>query len=375
MKELVSQVQSWHGSGRAVAVATVTRVAGSGPRLPGARLLVCSTGAFTGSVSGGCVESAVIQEAEAVLQDGEPRQLHYGISDEMGWEVGLACGGQIEIFVHRADPDVWAALAEALGGAEAAVLLTVIGAKGPLGRQAVVRTAGVFPADFPFPSAIEAAEPFLSGSSENDDATVLRLPSGAEVLVEPLLPPPHLIIVGAVHPALPLVQMAQTLGFRVTIVDPRSRFANRERFPEADQIVVEWPQEAMAQLGIDGRSAIAILTHDPKIDDPALTAALNTRAFYIGAIGSRSTHANRVERLERRGMTAEQLQRVHSPIGLDVGGRSPEEMALSILAEMIAVRNGRRGGLMSAPAQPPAATDAFPPLLRLSQPGDTAADS
>jgi xanthine dehydrogenase accessory factor len=301
------------------------------------------------------VENAVIQEAEAVLQDGEPRQLCYGISDEMGWDVGLACGGQIDIFVHRADPDVWAALAGALGGAEPAVLLTVIGGKVALGRQAVVRTAGVIPADFPFPGAIAAAEPCLSGRSGNDDATVLRLPSGAEVLVEPLLPPPHLIIVGAVHPAIPLVRMAKALGFRVTIVDPRSRFANRERFPEADQIVVEWPQEAMAQLGIDGRSAIAILTHDPKIDDPALTAALNTGAFYVGAIGSRGTHAQRVERLERLGMTAEQIQRVHSPIGLDVGGRSPEEMALSILAEMIAVRNGRRGGLMSAEARAPAA--------------------
>ncbi len=355
MKELVREVHSWHGSGRAVAVATVTRVAGSGPRVPGARLLVCSTGAFTGSVSGGCVESAVIQEAEAVLQDGEPRQLCYGISDEMGWDVGLACGGQIDIFVHLADPDVWAALAEALGGAEPAVLLTVIGGETALGKQALVRAAGVFPADFPFPRAIEAAEPFLSGRGENDDATVLRLPSGAEVLVEPLLPPPHLIIVGAVHPAIPLVRMAKTLGFRVTVVDPRSRFANRERFPEADQIVVEWPQEAMAQLGIDGRSAIAILTHDPKIDDPALNVALNSGAFYVGAIGSRSTHAQRVERLERLGMTAEQLQRVHSPIGLDVGGRSPEEMALSILAEVIAVRNGRKGGSMSAKAPPAAA--------------------
>ncbi|NOR82680.1 MAG: xanthine dehydrogenase, partial [Ardenticatenales bacterium] len=166
---------------------------------------------------------------------------------------------------------------------------------------------------------------------------------------------PHLIIVGAVHPAIPLVRMGKTLGFRVTVVDPRSRFANRERFPEADQIVVEWPQEAMAQLGIDGRSAIAILTHDPKIDDPALAAALNTGAFYVGAIGSRSTHAQRLERLERLGMTAEQLERVHSPIGLDVGGRSPEEMALSILAEVIAVRNGRRGGSMSVKAPPAAA--------------------
>ncbi len=350
MKEPISQMRAWHAAGRAVAVATVTRVAGSGPRLPGARLLVCSTGAFTGSVSGGCVENAVIQEAEGVLQDGEPRQLSFGMGDEMGWEVGLACGGQIDIFVHRADPEVWVALAEALQGAEPVVLLTVIGGETALGRQAVVRPTGVFPASFPFPAAVEAAEPILSGSSGTDDVTVLRLNSGAEVLVEPLLPPPHLIIVGAVHPAIPLVQMAKTLGFRITIVDPRSRFAERELFPEADQIVVEWPQEAMARLGIDGRSAIAILTHDPKIDDPALAAALNTEAFYVGAIGSRGTHANRVERLEQLGMTADQLQRVHSPIGLDVGGRSPEEMALSILAEMIAVRNGRKGGSMSATA-------------------------
>jgi xanthine dehydrogenase accessory factor len=155
-----------------------------------------------------------------------------------------------------------------------------------------------------------------------------------------------LIVFGGVHAAVPLTDMARTLGFTTTVADPRARFANRDRFPEVDRILVAWPDEALGQLDLHGQSAVVILTHDPKIDEPALRAALETDAFYIGAIGSRGTHAERIKRMAKRGVPADQLERVHGPVGLDIGGRSAEEMALSILAEIIAVRNGRPGGFL-----------------------------
>jgi xanthine dehydrogenase accessory factor len=285
------------------------------------------------------VEGAVIEEAAQTIQDGEPRLLHFGISDEMSWEVGLACGGAIDVLVQGASPDVWDRLAELTARSEPCVLLTLVGGEAA-GTQAVV-TAGGTPSDFPHPDAAAMAQGALAGASAGprvvDDA----------VLVEPFFAAPHLIVFGGVHAAIPLTRMAQLVGFQVTVVDPRGRFANRERFPDADRVLVAWPAEAMAEMGVDGRSAIVILTHDPKIDEPALLGALESEAFYIGAIGSRKTHAARRERLAALGVPAEELARIHGPIGLDIGGGSPEEMALGILAEITAVRNGRPGGFLS----------------------------
>jgi xanthine dehydrogenase accessory factor len=339
LREIVQQISDWQAAGEQVAVATVIRIVGSAPRPVGARLLVSSSGAFAGSVSGGCVEGAVIQEAVDVMRDGNPRMLHFGITEEMSWEVGLACGGTIDVLVQAAAPQIWQSLAASLARGESCVLLTVVGGEQALGRQAIM-TNSTPPADWPFPQALTAAQAALAGQIGRPELIANR------VLIEPFTPPPHLIVFGGVHAAVPLTQMAKVLGFSVTVVDPRARFANRDRFPEADQILVQWPDQALAQLPVDGRSAIVILTHDPKIDEPALTAALMTDAFYVGAIGSRKTHRDRLERMADQGMTAKDLERVYSPIGLDIGGRSPEEMALSILAEMVAVRNGRRGGFL-----------------------------
>ena len=339
MQESIKQIIAWQAAGLKVAVATVTRVVGSAPRPVGARLLVTSDGAFAGSVSGGCVEGAVIEEASQVLADGRPRKLHFGISDEMSWEVGLACGGAIDVLIQKAEPRIWQHLADLNSDGQACVLLTVIGEGEDLGRQAVV-LADKSGDSWIEPEAMQAARRVLQGHG-----------SGVEVLadtylIELLATLPHLIIFGGVHAAVPLTQMARTMNFRCSVADPRARFANRDRFPEADQLLVAWPEEALAQLGADGRSAIVILTHDPKIDEPALRAALASDAFYIGAIGSRKTHAERLERMRQAVVPAEQLARIHGPIGLDLGGRSPEEMALSILAELVAVRHGRSGGFL-----------------------------
>ena len=346
MREIVAQIMDWLAAGRQVAVATVVGTGGSTPRPIGARLLVTAEGDFAGSVSGGCVEGAVIQEAEGVLHEGRPRLLHYGISDEMGWEVGLACGGTIDVLVQPADAEIWQALDQRFSAGTPCVLLTRIDETDELGRQAVVTTDAVTPTGTQLPAAVTWARALLAGRSATAHAKVHPLNSGARVLAEPFLPPPQLIIFGGVHVAIPLCKMARLLGYRVVIADPRGRFANPERFPEADQLLAEWPDKALAQLRVDGRTAIVILTHDPKIDEPALLGALETDAFYIGAIGSRKTHQARFERMGRLGVSAEQLQRVHGPVGLDIGGSTPEELALSILSEIMAVQNGRSGGFM-----------------------------
>ncbi len=339
MHEIIQQIRAWQAAGERAAVATVTRVVGSAPRPVGARLVVSAGGAFAGSVSGGCVEGAVIEEAVRTMEDGIPRLLQYGITDEMSWEVGLACGGAIDVLVQAADPDIWKLLGDLAARDEPCVLLTLVGGE-DLGAQAVATAEGV-PPGFPHSGAAAMAQRALAGAAAGpevmDDA----------VLVEPFFAAPQLIVFGGVHVAVPLTRMAQVLGFRVTVVDPRGRFANCERFPDADCVLVAWPAEAMAELGVDGRSAIVILTHDPKIDEPALLSALESQAFYIGAIGSRKTHAARRERLAELGVPAEQLGRIHGPIGLDIGGGTPEEMALGILAEIIAVRHGRSGGPLS----------------------------
>jgi xanthine dehydrogenase accessory factor len=342
MREAVAQIRRWQEAGHEVAVATVVRVGGSAPRPVGSRLIVTGAGEFAGSVSGGCVENAVIEEALAVLKDGRPRLVHYGISDELGWEVGLACGGRIDVFVQPADPSVWGRLADLVAAEAPCALVSLIGGQEQGTPQAVV-VPGEAAVDFVVPEAVAHAQRALSGEVGPADAALHTFPGDRQVLIEPLLAAPQLIIFGGVDAARPLSRLAQMLGFRTTVVDPRRAFANRERFPDAEEVLVLWPGAAFRQLVVDARTAIVILTHDPKIDEPALVGALETPAFYVGAIGSRKTHAKRAERLIRAGVAPEDLSRIHGPIGLDLGGRSVEELALSILSEIIAVRNGRAG--------------------------------
>ncbi len=339
MDEVIRQIVAWQAAGEKVAVATVIRVEGSAPRPVGARLATISSGAFAGSVSGGCVEGAVVREAARVLRAGKPHVAHYGISNEVGWEVGLACGGGIDVLVHVAQPEVWQRLAEVTGRGEACVLMTVV-AGDYVGAQAVV-TAGEEWVEFPREDGLTMAKGVLEARTSGP-----RLVHD-EVLVEPFVGPPQLVIVGGVHTAIPLTRLAGVVGFQVTVIDPRSSFASGERFPDADRVLVAWPAEAMSALGVDNRTAIVILTHDPKIDEPAILSALASDAFYIGAIGSRKTQAARRERLEESGIAVEALDRIFGPIGLDIGGESPEEMAAGILAEIIAVRNGCSGGFLS----------------------------
>ncbi|MBN1660345.1 MAG: XdhC family protein [Anaerolineae bacterium] len=342
MIDLLPRTLEWLANGERVAMATVVRVVGSAPRPVGARMVVSSAGRMDGSVSGGCVETTVYEELMDVLQGGPPRLLEFGITEDMIWDVGLACGGTIHVFCHELDPDLVDAFVDQADEAEPFALSTVL--SGPaIGEVALVTGEGLVVGEAR-QAVIEAARAMLDARAPRGE--VHRVAPGVEVFVEPFFPPPLLLIVGAVHVAIPLVRLAKELGFYVVVTDPREKFANRERFPEADEVWVEWPDEALAHLKVDDATYIVLLTHDPKIDEPTLAAALQTDAAYVGAIGSRGTHAARYERMARWGVTPEQLARVYGPVGLDLGGKTPAETALSIIAEVVAVKNGRPAGFL-----------------------------
>lgn len=329
MREISDELSLWLASGERVALATVVRADGPSPRPPGARMAVTISGHMAGSVSGGCVEGAVFEEAQRVLAGEPPRRLRYGVTDETGWEVGLACGGTIEVYVEPL-AQVHHRLLGALEVEESVGLATRLDGRGhllawPDGRlEGDRRLATALTPLFPGP----AAE--LQSSPQGD------------VFLEIMTPPPTLTIVGAVHIAVPLVRLAQTLGFRTRVVDARRAFANRERFPTADQLVVGWPQDNLRAERLGPQDYVVILSHDPKFDVPALQIALRSQAGYVGLIGSRRTQAKRQAALREAGLSEVELARIHGPVGLDLGGREPAEIALAILAEIVAVRHGRR---------------------------------
>jgi xanthine dehydrogenase accessory factor len=343
MKDILADVSDWVEKGEPVAVATVIQTWGSSPRRVGAQMALTPSGKIAGSVSGGCVEGAVFESGVEVLQTGVPQLLHFGVSDETAWEVGLACGGQIDVFVKPLDKALFHARREILLADRPHAVATIIRGPGDqIGREALITgeesAAGIFDRDI-HTEIIEKAR--AARSQGRSRRFTLERPGGEEIelFVEVLAPPPTLVIVGGVHIAIALVSLASTLGFRTVVVDPRQSFGSLERFPHADQLIQSWPQKAFAQIDIDERTAVAMLTHDPKIDDPALQIALKSPAFYVGALGSQRTQAKRRQRLLDSGLSAEQIGRLHGPIGLDIGGVTPEEIALAVLAEIVAVQH------------------------------------
>ena len=334
MRDVLFDIQRWRSERRSIALATVVETWGSAPRAAGGKMAVSGDGRISGSVSGGCVENAVVEAAQKTLASGVPELLHFGVSDDTAWSVGLACGGTIEVFVEPLDEEIFDPVRDALLRERPAAVATVIrGPDSELGRKVALfadgRTAGAVD-----DAAIAAARAALAQGVSGR----VRL-GETELFVDVLLPSPRMVIVGGVHVGIPLVSLAKTLGFRTIVVDPRESFANANRFPHADELVHDWPDAALANLGVNSSTAIAVLTHDPKLDDPALTAALRSPAFYVGALGSRRTHEKRRERLLAAGVTEEELARLHAPIGLPLGGRSPEEIALAIVAQVVALRN------------------------------------
>jgi xanthine dehydrogenase accessory factor len=315
----------WLADKRKVALATVTRTWGSAPRQAGSQMAVREDGAFTGSVSGGCVEGSVIGEAQAALEDGKARNLKFGVSNEDAWAVGLACGGTIEIHVTPLLADkqqkVLAELTRARDAKHAAVLATDLAS----GESRLL---------YPDTDGTDALTEAARIQARRDESATVEA-EGKSWFLTVFNPPLDLAIIGAVHIAQPLARMAPVADYAVRIIDPRTGFATSDRFP-GGTLSHQWPDEALASAPLTARSAIVALTHDPKLDDPALSAALRSPAFYIGALGSRTTHAKRLERLRADGFSDAELARIHGPIGLDIGAHSPAEIAIAILGEMTA---------------------------------------
>lgn len=334
-------IERWLDAGLDVAVATVVRVTGSAPRPVGAKMIVAADGQMAGSVSGGCVETAVFEELRDILRGASPRTVRFGISDEMSWDVGLACGGTIDVLLQSLAPGIVRALVACLQEGEPTAVATEIGETEGSVSSALVTASGIQAGRLGEPAVDLVRQVLEAGRGE---ARIRTTETGSEVFVDAYWPPPVLVLIGGVHVAIPLSRLAREFGFYVVVADPRGKFADTARFPQAHEVLVEWPDQALERLGVAKSTYVVVLTHDPKIDEPALATALRSEATYVGAIGSRKTHRERYERMARLGVSREQLGRVYAPIGLDLGGRTAEETALSIMAEIIAVKNGRGGG-------------------------------
>jgi xanthine dehydrogenase accessory factor len=339
MRDVLPDYDRLAASGRPVGRAVVTSVWGSAPRPEGASMLATADGEMAGSVSGGCIEGATAIEIAEAIGRGTPRLVTFGVSDERAHEVGLACGGTIKVLV---EPTVRPEILAAARGPGGEVVATVVDGPGAGSTVRVLedgRVEGGLGASVPVAVVREAALAALQ--RETSHATTLESGAGpTSVFLEVFPRQPRLVIFGGVHIAAALVPLARALGYRTIVADGRLAFLTRERFPDADELIHAWPDAAFARVGLDASCYVCVLSHDPKFDQPALELALRSPARYIGAIGSRKTQAGRRERLMTAGFTAEQIARVHGPIGLDLGGRQPAETALAILAEMTAVRYG-----------------------------------
>jgi xanthine dehydrogenase accessory factor len=307
VRDVLETLERWVGEGTRVATATVVKTERSAPRGPGAMLLVSERGEVAGSVTGGCVEPAVYDEAREVLAGGPPRLVTYGIADEEAFEVGLPCGGTVHIFVDLAERDIVKGIAAAVRE-ERPVALEVHVAGERIGEKRLVPNGAV---------------PETGLASD-------------ELFVSSFLPRPEMYVFGAVDHAAAVATVGRFLGYRVTVCDARAKFVTPERFPDVDELVVDWPDRFLAQAPVDERTVICVLTHDHKFDIPLLKVALETPAGYIGAMGARRTNAERAERLRGEGVSEEALERIHAPIGLDIGSRTPEEVAIAVGGEIVA---------------------------------------
>jgi xanthine dehydrogenase accessory factor len=396
MREVLPDLLRWWRQGEAVGVSTVVATWKSAPRQPGASMLVGPEGEAVGSVSGGCVEGAVYELAQQVVDTGTPALQRYGVSDEVAHAVGLTCGGILDVWVETVSPETFPELGDVAADIEAGrpvAVATVVEHPDPtrLGRRLLVRTE-----DDPAPRSGSLGSPRLDDAVTDDARGLLasghsetlsygpdgeRRGEGMRVFVDVHAPAPRMLVFGAIDFAAACARIGKFLGYRVTVCDARPVFATASRFPDADEVVVDWPHRYLAgeaQAGrVDGRTVLCVLTHDPKFDVPLLEVALRlSDVAYIGAMGSRRTHDDRLERLREAGLTEGELTRLASPIGLDLGARTPEETAVSIAAEIIAVRWGGQGSRLtdirgpihhpthrlSAPEVEGSATDAQRPL-------------
>jgi xanthine dehydrogenase accessory factor len=360
MKELLDAIHAWGVDPAELGRAVVVRAFGSTPRPEGASLVATADGRLAGSVSGGCVEGAAAEEIERARADDVSRVIRYGISDQQAWDVGLACGGAIDVLV---EPFVRPELLELFGGPGGAALVIPLPADSP-GPDPRRHDPG--PGEAPPPSMVVAGDGSLAGSTGSAEADVALVRAARELLdrgrsgtvqvaerqyfVESHPVAPRLVVVGATQVAIPLVRFARELGYVTVVVDARAAFATRGRFPDVDGLVVGWLDDVADEIGLGPADAVVVLSHDTKVDEPAIVEGLRRGCRYVGAIGSRKTQAERRARLLAAGVPEADLARLRGPIGLDLGGREPAETALAIMAEVVAQRFGRSGAPLVATA-------------------------
>ena len=354
MRDEIGALVAWQDAGQVFALATVIDTSRSAPRSAGATLAVHPDGRIVGNVSGGCVDPAVVEIAQQVLAEGGTRRVHFGYSDDEAVAVGLTCGGEVEVFVRRVDQGALPLrpLADALFADVPVVLATVVdgGATPAITGTSLVITEDARYGAFAETQLGEVLALEATAALDRGGVTLRRLGASGErmggdvkVLIEPFTERPRLIVFGAIDYAAAVATVGRFLGFRVTVCDARSPFATADRFPDADEVLVEWPHRYLARTSLDARAAICVLTHDPKFDVPAIMEALRSPASYIGIMGSRATDEDRRRRLREAGVDEDGLTRLRSPIGLSLGGRSPQETAIAIAAELVMVRNRASG--------------------------------
>jgi xanthine dehydrogenase accessory factor len=378
VRDVAAELRALCASGERFALATVAAVSGSSPRPVGAVMAVTAGGEAVGSISGGCVEGAVYEAAREVLATGEAALERYGISDDDAYAVGLTCGGVLDVLVAEADPALVRQVLDSVGTDEPVALATVLSGPARRGAQLVVtatRVAGSLGAEGLDVAVTDDARGMLAAGQTGErhyGSRGERRVDDVAVLVQSLTPPPRMLVFGATDFAAAVARIGVYLGYRVTVCDARPVFATARRFPEAHEVVCEWPDKYLSrelEAGrVDGRSVLTVLTHDPKFDVPLLQVALPSPARYVGAMGSRRTHEDRLRRLREVGVAEELLARLHSPIGLDLGARTAEETAVSIAAEIVQDRwggtgrpLGETGGAIHRPASAEASSqDALP---------------
>jgi xanthine dehydrogenase accessory factor len=355
VRDILDQIEKWWAAGETFGLATVVRTFSSAPRDPGAALAVSAGGEVVGSVSGGCVEGAVYELCGEVTSSGNPVLQRYGVSDDDAFSVGLTCGGTIDILVEPVSRQSYPELGEiaaAVRAAEPVGVATIIAGPGHIGARRVI-----WAADRPSSGTLGSGDRL--DQAVDDDArgmlaqglTGVRRygPDGERrrdelsVFVQSFAPPPRMLVFGAIDFAAAVARIGKFLGYQVTVCDARGVFATRARFPEADEVITDWPHRYLTGISTDERTVICVLTHDPKFDVPVLEIALRRPAAYIGAMGSRRTHTDRLDRLREAGLSADELARLRSPVGLDLGARTPEETAVAIAAELIQLRWGGSG--------------------------------
>jgi xanthine dehydrogenase accessory factor len=343
MNEIANEVATWIEEGQEkIAIATVLKTWGSAPRMPGSKMAINGHGDLSGSVSGGCVEGAVIEAARQSLETGEPQLMHFGVVDETAWSVGLACGGSIDIFVENLDLPLFDAAWRLIRHEQIVSIATVvIGKPAILGQKLVLDQVGIVSSGMDS----ELQERVCLAVSETDKTGLISLDNDTKIFVDQIRPSPTLVAVGGGEISIALTEIARILGYYTVVIDPRSVFATDARFPHINRLIQKWPRSAFSEIGLTQDTAVALLTHDPKIDDPSLKILLERDVFYIGALGSRKTHSRRLERLQKMGFNEDQTNRIHAPIGLDIAAANPQEIALAIMSEIVAERN--RHGLVT----------------------------